>query len=157
MRKITIIVFLPIFLFLSIESTFGQTPPKFWIRSLEGERFDSRKEKSPYVISFFFVNCPPCIKEIPLLHKFMSTNFPHVALLFIDPIKEDSKKDIQKFSKRLNVPKSYFYKDSFGSISKKFFKGTMSFPTIIGIKENEYLFRFKGIDQTQLDEIKLLL
>ena len=156
MRKIIVILFLLVFM-SPIESTFGQTPSKFWIRSLEGKRFDSRKEKSPYVISFFFVHCPPCIKEIPLLHKFMSTNFPHVPLLFIDPIKEDSKKDIQKFSEKLKVPKSFFYKDSFGSISKKFFKGKMSFPTIVGIRGNEYLFRFKEIDQTQLDEIKSLL
>ena len=156
MRKITVILFLLMFL-SPIEPTFGQTPPKFWIRSLEGKRFDSRKQKSPYVISFFFVNCPPCIKEIPLLHKFMSTNYPNVSLLFIDPIKEDSKKDIQRFSEKLNVPLSYFYKDSIGSISKKFFKWEMSFPTIVGIKRNEYLFRFKEIDETILDEIKLLL
>ena len=156
MKVITIIFLLLVFLF-PIESTFGQNVPKFWIRSLEGKRFDSKKEKSPYLLSFFFVHCPPCIKEIPLLHKFMSTNFPHVPLLFIDPIKEDSKKDIEKFSEKLNVPLSYFYKDSFGSISKKFFKGKMSFPTIVGIRGNEYLFRFKGIDQTQLDEIKSLL
>ena len=133
MKVITIIFLLLVFMF-PIESTFGQNVPKFWIRSLEGKRFDSRKEKSPYVISFFFVHCPPCIKEIPLLHKFMSTNFPHVPLLFIDPIKEDSKKDIQRFSEKLKVPLSYFYKDSFGSISKKFFKGKMSFPTIVGIR-----------------------
>ena len=156
MKVITIIFLLLVFMF-PIESTFGQNVPKFWIRSLEGKRFDSKKVKSPFVLSFFFVHCPPCIKEIPLLHKFMSTNYPNVPLLFIDPIKEDSKKDIQKFSKKLKVPKSFFYKDSFGSISKKFFKGKMSFPTIVGIKGNEYLFRFKGIDQTQLDEIKLLL
>jgi len=156
MRKIIVILFLLVFL-SPIESSFGQTPPKFWIRSLEGKRFDSRKEKSPYVVSFFFVNCIPCIKEIPELYKFMNLNFPNVPLLFIDPIKEDSKKNIQSFSKKLKVPLSYFYKDSFGSISKKFFKGKMSFPTIVGIKRNEYLFRFKGIDQTQLDEINLLL
>ena len=156
MRKIIVILFLIVFL-SPIESTFGQTPPKFWIRSLEGKRFDSRKEKSPYVISFFFVNCIPCIKEIPRLYKFMNTNYPNVPLLFIDPIKEDSKKDIQRFSEKLKVPKSFFYKDSFGSISKKFFKDKMSFPTIVGIKGNEYLFRFNGIDETILDKIKLLL
>ena len=87
----------------------------------------------------------------------MNTNFPNVPLLFIDPIKEDSKKDIQRFSEKLKVPSSYFYKDSFGTISKKFFKGTMSFPTIVGIKKNEYLFRFNGIDETILEKIKLLL
>ena len=156
MRKIIVILFLILFL-SPIESTFGQTPPKFWIRSLEGKRFDSKKETSPYVLSFFFVNCVPCIKEIPLLHKFMSTNYPNVSLLFIDPIKDDSKKDIQSFSENLNVPSSYFYKDSFGTISKKFFKGTMSFPTIVGISGNEYLFRFNGIDESQLDKLKSIL
>jgi hypothetical protein len=87
----------------------------------------------------------------------MSTNYPNVSLLFIDPIKDDSKKDIQSFSENLNVPSSYFYKDSFGTISKKFFKGTMSFPTIVGISGNEYLFRFNGIDESQLEKIKSLL
>ena len=156
MRKIIVILFLIVFL-SPIESTFGQTPPKFWVKSLEGKRFNSKKQKSPYVISFFFVHCVPCIKEIPELYKFMSTNYPNVPLLFIDPIKDDSKKDIQRFSEKLNVPLSYFYKDSFGSISKKFFKGKFSFPTIVGIKGDEYLFRFNGIDETILDEIKLLL
>ena len=156
MRKITVILFLIVFL-SPIESTFGQTPPKFWIRRLEGKRFNSKKETSPYVISFFFVHCVPCIKEIPELYKFMSTNYPNVPLLFIDPIKDDSKKDIQRFSEKLKVPSSYFYKDSFGTISKKFFKGTMSFPTIVGIRGNEYLFRFNGIDKTKLDKIKSLL
>ena len=156
MRKFIVILFLLVFL-SPIESTFGQTPPKFWIRSLEGKRFNSKKETSPYVISFFFVHCVPCIKEIPELYKFMSTNYPNVPLLFIDPIKDDSKKDIQRFSEKLNVPSSYFYKDSFGSISKKFFKDKMSFPTIVGIRGNEYLFRFNGIDKTKLDKIKSLL
>ena len=156
MRKITVIIFLIVLMF-PIESTFGQTPPKFWIRSLEGKRFDSRKEKSPFVISFFFVNCVPCIKEIPDLYTFMNSNFPKIPLLFIDPIKEDSKKDIKRFSEKLEVPLSHFYKDSFGAISKKFFKGKMSFPTIVGIKGKEYLFRFKVIGQTQLDKIKLQL
>ena len=156
MRKITVIFFLIVFL-LPIESTFGQNPPKFWIRSLEGKRFNSKKETSPYVISFFFINCVPCIKEIPELYKFMSSNYPNIPLLFIDPIKDDSKKDIQGFSEKLKVPSSYFYKDSLGTISKKFFKGKMSFPTIIGISGHEYLFRFNGIDETKLDKIKSLL
>jgi thiol-disulfide isomerase/thioredoxin len=139
------------------ESTFAENPPKFWLKNLEGKRFNSKKQKSAYVISFFFVNCVPCIKEIPVLHKFMSTNYPDVPLLFIDPIKKDSKNDIKKFSKQLGVPLSYFYKDSFGSISKKFFKGKMAFPTIIGIRKNEYIFRYNEIDEVQLEKIISLL
>ena len=156
MKIITIAFILLCFLF-SVESSFAETPPKFWIKNLEGKRFNSKKQKSAYVISFFFVNCVPCIKEIPILHKFISTNYPDVPLLFIDPIKKDSKKDIKKFSKKLNVPLSYFYKDSFGSISKKFFKDKMAFPTIVGIEGKRYIFRYNGIDEETISEIKRLL
>ena len=156
MKLITVIFLLLMFLF-PIESTFGQNVPKFWVKSLEGKRFSSKKQKSPYVISFFFVNCAPCIIEIPLLYKFMSTSYPDVPPLFIDPIKEDSKKDIKKFSRKLNVPLSYFYKDSFGSVSKKFFKGRMAFPTIVGIEGKRFIFRYNGIDEETISEIKTLL
>ena len=151
--------FLLLLLFLiPVDSIYAEQPPEFWLKSVEGKRFRSSKQNSPYVISFFFVNCLPCIKEIPMLHQFMSTNYPSIPLLFIDPIKSDSKKDIKKFSKSLKVPLSNFYKDSFGSISKKFFKkGKMYFPTIVGIKGKKYLFRYSKIDKKILNEITSLL
>ena len=151
--------FLLLLLFLiPVDSIYAEQSPEFWLKSMEGKRFRSSKQNSPYVISFFFVNCLPCIKEIPMLHQFMSTNYPSIPLLFIDPIKSDSKKDIKKFSKTLKVPLSNFYKDSFGSISKKFFKkGKMYFPTIVGIKGKKYLFRYSKIDKKILNEITSLL
>jgi|TARA_B110000914_G_scaffold148200_1_gene129889 thiol-disulfide isomerase/thioredoxin len=151
--------FLLLLLFLiPVDSIYAEQSPEFWLKSMEGKRFRSSKQNSPYVISFFFVNCLPCIKEIPMLHQFMSTNYPSIPLLFIDPIKSDSKKDIKKFSKTLKVPLSNFYKDSFGSISKKFFKkGKMYFPTIVGIKGKKYLFRYSKIDNKILNEMESLL
>ena len=156
MKIITFVLLLLTFLF-PVKAVIADSPPKFWIKNMEGKRFNSKKQKSIYVVSFFFVNCIPCIKEIPVLHKFMITNYPDVPLLFIDPIKEDSKNDIKKFSRKLKVPLSYFYKDSFGSISKKFFKGKMAFPTIVGIEGKRYIFRYKGIDDMTISEIKTLL
>ena len=156
MKIITFVLLLLTFLF-PVKAVIADSPPKFWIKNMEGKRFNSKKHKSAFVVSFFFVNCVPCIKEIPLLHKFMSTNYPDVPLLFIDPIREDSKNDIKKFSRILKVPLSYFYKDSFGSISKKFFKGKMAFPTIVGIEGKKYIFRYKGIDEETIAEIKSLL
>ena len=147
-----------LFFLVPIDSIYAEPPPEFWIKNMEGKRFRSSKQNSPYVISFFFVNCLPCIKEIPMLHQFMSTNYPSIPVLFIDPIKSDSKKDIKKFSKTLKVPLSLFYKDSFGSISKKFFKkGKMYFPTIVGIKGKKYLFRYSKIDKKILNEMESLL
>ena len=37
--------------------------PNFWIRNLEGDRFDTLKHKGPYVLSFFFVNCDPASRK----------------------------------------------------------------------------------------------
>ena len=155
--KLITLAFLLLTFLLPVESVIAKPPPKFWLKNLEGKRFNSKKRKSAFVVSFFFVNCVPCIKEIPLLYKFMSTEFPDVPLLFIDPIKQDSKKNIKNFAKKLNVPLSYFYKDSFGSISKKFFKKKMAFPTIVGIEGKRYIFRFNGIDEETIAEIKSLL
>ena len=157
MKLISYLLLILLFI-IPIDSIYAETPPEFWIKNLEGKRFRSSKQNSPYVISFFFVNCPPCKKEIPMLHQFMSTNYPGIPVLFMDPIKSDSKKDIKKFAKTWKVPLSLFYKDSFGSISKKFFnKGKMYFPTIVGIKGNKYLFRYSKIDNKILNEMKSLL
>ena len=157
MKLISYLLLILLFL-IPIDSIYAETPPEFWIKNIEGKRFRSSKQNSPYVISFFFVDCPPCKKEIPMLHQFMSTNYPSIPVLFIDPIKSDSKKDIKKFSKTLKVPLSLFYKDSFGSISKKFFKkGKMYFPTIVGIKGKKYLFRYSKIDKKILNEMESLL
>ena len=155
--KLITLAFLLLTFLLPVESVIAKPPPKFWLKNLEGKRFNSKKQKSAFVVSFFFVNCVPCIKEIPLLYKFMSTDYPDVPLLFIDPIKQDSKKNIKNFAKKLNVPLSYFYKDSFGSISKKFFKKKMAFPTIVGIEGKRYIFRYNGIDEEIIAEIKRLL
>ena len=95
MRKFYFLLALIVFLtFFGL--SYGDNVPKFWIRNIEGERFDSRKQTQPYVMSFFYVNCLPCIKEIPQLYEYMSSNHPDITLLFIDPIKDDSKKDIKK-------------------------------------------------------------
>ena len=157
MKLISSFLFLLLFL-IPVDSIYAEQPPEFWLKSMEGKRFRSSKQNSPFVISFFYVNCLPCRKEIPMLHQFMSKNYPSTPVLFIDPIKSDSKKDIKKFSKTLKVPLSLFYKDSFGSISKKFFKkGKMYFPTIVGIKGNKYLFRYSKIDKKILNEMESLL
>ena len=78
------------------------------------------------------------------------------SLYSFDPIKQDSKQNIKNFAKKLNVPLSHFYKDSFGSISKKFFKKKMAFPTIVGIEGKRYIFRYNGIDEEIMSEITLL-
>jgi hypothetical protein len=100
------------------------------------------------------VNCVPCLKEIPKLHAYLSEQLPAVHLLFIDPLKEDSKQDMIGFAKRLGVPQKFFYKDGLGTVSHKFFRGVQqAFPTIVGLKGRQELFRLSGLPEGALDQI----
>ncbi len=158
MRKLVLrfsMIFCMVGMFLGpFESVEAKKIPNFWIRNLEGDRFDTRRHKGPYVISFFFVNCVPCIKEIPELHAMLSEEFPDAKVLFINPVEEDTRKDIKEFAKKLKIPQENFYRDSFGSVSKKFFKGKFAFPTIIGVSKRKLIFRHSGIDDKIKDDIR---
>jgi thiol-disulfide isomerase/thioredoxin len=129
---------------------------RFFIKNLDNKRFDTRDQKGgPFVMSFFFTTCIPCYRGMPELYAFMSKEFPDVSLLFVDPLEIDSKSDIRKFARKLNVPSELFYKDRMGIVSKRFFKGGQYvFPTIIGLRDLKYLFRYYGIDSEILAEIK---
>ena len=149
------IVLLIIFLFINpFQEAEAKKTQNFWIRNLEGYRFDTRRHKKPYVISFFFVNCIPCIKEIPELFTMMSEEFPEAKVLFINPVEEDTQRDISNFAKKLKIPEENFYRDSFGSVSKKFFKGKYFFPTIVGVSQRKMIFRYSGLDDKTKDDIR---
>lgn len=134
---------------------FAQEAPKFFLSNFEGKRFDSRKHKGPYVVSFFFVNCPPCVKEMPELQYLMENELPGVPLLFIDPVKDDTKESIKKFVRRINVSLEFVYHDAFGRVGKKFNGGKAfrEFPTIIAVKDNSVVFRLVG-SQKFNDQLK---
>ncbi|MDH5751906.1 MAG: TlpA family protein disulfide reductase [Deltaproteobacteria bacterium] len=131
--------------------------PKFWISNMEGQRFDSREFEGKTIISFFYVNCAPCIEEIPELHKLVSKQYPKAALLFIDPVEDDTPQAITEFAKRLNVPLKYFYHDSIGKIGKKFYNGNMYFPTIFGISEGKVMFKITKLDEESKEKIHEVL
>ena len=125
----------------------------FWISNLENDRFKSKQFQAPIVISFFFVDCIPCKKEVPQLFQLITRNYPDVKLLFIDPIQEDDKSRIAEFARRWKVPRRFFYHDPLGAIARKFdIDGR--FPTIIGIRNREQLFRLNDLSEKSIQKIK---
>ena len=102
--------------------------PSFRIRNLSGEQFDSRKHQGqPIVLSFFFTRCPPCVKEIPALYKFMQQEGKLEQLLFVDSYVKalkiedtpDTERQIRKFVNSLNIPLESVYFDQIGTLLKK--------------------------------------
>lgn len=131
----------------------GEIAPNFWISNLEGQQFRSSNQKTPYVISFFFVDCIPCKKEIPQLYELISKKYPGVGLLFIDPVSEDTTNRIRAFAESRNVPTKYFYHDSLGVIARKFGIKAV-FPTIVGVKQNRITFRLNDLSERSLSRLK---
>jgi thiol-disulfide isomerase/thioredoxin len=123
--------------------------PAFWLSSVENQRFDSREQSAPYVISFFYIGCPPCVEEIPALHRWMQQNAPEGALLFISPLQKDSKQAIQQYAEELGVPARLFYSDPFGNVQRKFFpeQAKMVFPTLIGVSQGKVVFVKNALDE----------
>ncbi|MBU2643756.1 hypothetical protein KKI24_03545 [bacterium] len=120
--------------------------PAFFISNLEDQRFWSRKVSEPIVISFFFVDCLVCRKEIPELYRFLKTHHPHVRLLFIDPLGTDTASRIRELARTLNVPSACFYQDGLGTIALKYGVNNI-FPTIIGIRQGRIVFRFNTLSE----------
>ncbi len=51
----------------------GASLPKFRLKALEGDSINEDSLRGKYsVINFWFIECPPCIKEIPELNKLVS-------------------------------------------------------------------------------------
>lgn len=119
--------------------------PSFFISNLNGERFISRKVGDPIVLSFFFVDCMACRKEMPRLFTYLRTAHPRVRLLFIDPLESDTTMRIGRLANRLEIPERYFYFDALGAIARKF-GVNKRFPTIIGLRNGKIIFRLYDLN-----------
>ena len=54
----------------------------------------------------------------------------------------------------MNVPYSFFYRDPLASMAKKFFKGRMVFPTIVGMHNGQELYRVHDLSPASLKLIR---
>ena len=124
-------------------------PPSFWLSNLERERFDSRTQTKPYLVSFFFVGCVPCLEEIPTLYRLREQHFPNTPLLFISPLREDTPERIGCFADQLQVPRYFFYADRFGQVARKFFPGQqqLRFPTLFLLDSRQVRLRSYVLDE----------
>lgn len=141
-------------IFGSVLNTYAAT--EFWLSNLEKVQFDSRQHEV-MVMSFFFVGCQPCYKEIPLLYQWMSEHYPTVPLLFIDSWEEDSEAQIKNFIGALGVPHKYFYHDVLGKVGHKFFGKDFVAPTIFVIREHQVVFKAHELNEDNFIKIKKFL
>lgn len=113
MFRIIIASLLTLISSLSVAVEVGGKAPQIIGRNVDGGLFAlSRMEAKPKVLNFFWVNCAPCIEEIPLLAK-KAKQYPNVEFAVIhaavnpDTGSNYDIEDIQAFSKKLpSYPKN---------------------------------------------------
>ncbi len=135
---------------VSLQATEPMPPaPSFWLSNLERDRFDSRTQAEPYLVSFFFVGCVPCLEEIPTLYRLREQHFPNTPLLFISPLREDTPERIGRFADQLQVPRSFFYADRFGQVARKFFpdQQKLRFPALFLLDSQRVRLRSYMLDE----------
>ncbi|MCZ4223864.1 TlpA family protein disulfide reductase [Pedobacter rhodius] len=82
------------------EDLVGQDLPDFKGETLAGKPFSKQNLKNQIVlVNFWFEECPPCIKEIPELNKFVD-RYKNEQIRFI-AITYDEPKKAEKFSKKI--------------------------------------------------------
>jgi peroxiredoxin len=119
--------------------------PTFDVTSLKGKTFKLEELKGKYVVlNFWFIHCPPCLREIPQLNKLVTAygkrNFVFIAFT------TDNKYALDDFLKRKPftyniIPKGNAVIDKYADPAT----GDMKFPThvIIG-PDGEIRFEAEG-------------
>jgi len=93
------------------------------------------------VLNFWFINCPPCRKEIPELNEVVSDYKDSTNIVFL-AIANDSKNELKEFLKE--SPFNYTIIDNGLYIANNF--GIRSFPTnVILDKEGKVYFHASGL------------
>ncbi|MHA7056809.1 peroxiredoxin family protein [Aquimarina sp. M1] len=77
----------------------GELAPEFEVTDINGNSYNSKDLLGKViVINFWFINCPPCRKEIPDLNKLVDT-FKDDEVIFLG-FATDSEEKLQKFLKK---------------------------------------------------------
>lgn len=130
----------------------GTIAPSFSVVDLKGNKYDSDQLKgSVVVLNFWFIACPPCIREIPdlndLVQKYKDDDVVFIALA------RDSKSKLTKFLAKNNFDYNIVARSKW--MSRKF--NTHGWPTNIIIDSNgEIVFYKAAYDKergAQMDEI----
>lgn len=77
----------------------GEEFPAFKLRASDDSLIDNAALKGRYtVVNFYFADCAPCIKEVPMLNEFIARNKEYGALAITFDSPEETKKFVRRTS-----------------------------------------------------------
>ena len=122
--------------------TTGQTLSLFNVRDINNNKLNLKEAKGKIlVINFWFINCPPCRREIPELNTLVDSFKTNDKVLFV-AIALDGKNDLENFLEK--TPFKYTIVDNGRFITDKY--GVRAYPThLIVDQEGRVYFHTSGL------------
>ncbi len=77
----------------------GSKSPNLFGRTLDGKLFRLSDKKGPVVINFFWVECKPCVKEMPELAS-LGLKHPKIEMISVH-VEDEERSTVQDFINRL--------------------------------------------------------
>ena len=141
-------------LFRNVNKEFvGKEAPSFFIKDINGKEISLENlKRKVIVINFWFINCKPCVEEIPELNH-LTTGFDNKDVVFLGLARDDEdhlKQFLKKRSFEYNIiPKSQ-------DIAAKY--GVNGYPTHVVIdKEGTIVYYTTGLSNLTIQELQVTL
>jgi len=131
--------------------TTGESISGFSTKDINGNKIKINDLKGKVVVmNFWFINCPPCRKEIPFLNELVEQYKDSTGVVFIG-IALDSKSELREFLKK--EPFNYTIIDNGRFITGKY--GITAYPTHLVLdKEGKVYFHTYGFGNTTVEWIQ---
>lgn len=128
----------------------GTVPASFTAKTMAGKKMDLAKLKGNVVVlNFWFVNCPPCRKEIPELNQ-LTKDFADAEVIFLG-IALDDQPQLEEFLK--GMPFDYQQIPSGSAIANQY--GVRGYPTHAVLdKDGKVVFQTMGLGPNTLFELR---
>jgi peroxiredoxin len=141
----------------------GSDMPEFKMTDIHGKKWNSKElEDKVVVLNFWFVECPPCISEMPGLNKLVDTYKNNERVVFLS-ISDSNKAKIEKLLEKKEFKYTHIPRES----AQKYLRdwGVQMYPQNLVIHNNKITFSFSGgatnnddfIFELLHDEIKKVL
>ena len=131
----------------------GTLTPDFSVIDIDGNAFATESLKgSILVLNFWFISCPPCLREIPELNNLVE-KYREKEVVFI-AFARDSKSDLKKFLEAKDFDYNIIAKSK--RMTKTF--NTHGFPTNMIIDQNgKIVFHKAAYDKDRVSEMDKIL
>jgi peroxiredoxin len=120
----------------------GSDMPEFKMTDIHGKKWNSKELKDKVVVlNFWFVECPPCVSEMPGLNRLVDTYKDNDQVVFLSVSNSDQAK-MERFLQKKEFKYAHIPNESAQKYLLKW--GVQMYPQNLVIQNNKIMFSFSG-------------